>query len=53
MERHIDVSTQDSTADIAPSFRSHWREITGVFLKLGAMSYGGPAIMGMMQAEVQ
>ena len=53
MERHIDVSTQKSTLDIAPSFRSHWREITGVFLKLGAMSYGGPAIMGMMQAEVQ
>jgi len=24
-----------------------------VFLKLGAMSYGGPAIMGVMQAEVQ
>ncbi len=33
--------------------RMHWREITGVFLKLGAMSYGGPAIMGMMQAELQ
>lgn len=33
--------------------RAHWREITGVFLKLGAMSYGGPAIMGMMQAELQ
>jgi chromate transporter len=24
-----------------------------VFLKLGAMSYGGPAIMGLMQAEIQ
>ena len=24
-----------------------------MFLKLGAMSYGGPAIMGIMQAEVQ
>ena len=39
--------------EAAPSLRAHWREITGVFLKLGAMSYGGPAIMGMMQAEVQ
>jgi len=38
----------------APSgLRTHWREISGVFLKLGAMSYGGPAIMGMMQAELQ
>lgn len=33
--------------------RTHWREIAGVFFKLGAMSYGGPAIMGMMQAELQ
>ena len=24
-----------------------------VFLKLGALSYGGPAIMGVMQAEIQ
>jgi chromate transporter len=28
-------------------------EIGGAFLKLGAMSYGGPAIMGIMQAEIQ
>src|SRR3972149_6251647 len=28
-------------------------EIARVFLKLGAMSYGGPAIMGIMQAEIQ
>ncbi len=53
MERHIDESTQQSTLDTATGFRAHWREIGGVFLKLGAMSYGGPAIMGMMQAEVQ
>ena len=33
--------------------RKYGREITTVFLKLGAMSYGGPAIMGMMQAELQ
>lgn len=39
--------------DTAPGLRTHWREIAGVFLKLGAMSYGGPAIMGMMQAELQ
>lgn len=34
-------------------FRNHAGEIVRVFLKLGAMSYGGPAIMGIMQNEVQ
>lgn len=28
-------------------------EIARAFLKLGALSYGGPAIMGIMQAELQ
>ncbi|HEV8457228.1 MAG TPA: chromate efflux transporter [Methylomirabilota bacterium] len=28
-------------------------EVLRAFLKLGAMSYGGPAIMGIMQAELQ
>ena len=28
-------------------------EVARVFLKLGALSYGGPAIMGIMQAEIQ
>jgi chromate transporter len=28
-------------------------EIVRVFVKIGAMSYGGPAIMGIMQTEVQ
>jgi chromate transporter len=28
-------------------------EVVRTFLKLGAMSYGGPAIMGIMQAEIQ
>jgi hypothetical protein len=27
-------------------------EIAGVFLKIGTMSYGGPAIMGIMQAGI-
>jgi chromate transporter len=30
-----------------------FEEIAQVFLKIGAMSYGGPAIMGIMQTEVQ
>ena len=34
-------------------FRNHGWEIVAVFLKLGAMSYGGPAIMGIMQNEIQ
>ena len=28
-------------------------EVATTFLKIGAMSYGGPAIMGIMQAELQ
>lgn len=28
-------------------------EIAATFLKLGALSYGGPAIMGIMQSEIQ
>jgi chromate transporter len=34
-------------------FINRWKELTAVFLKIGAMSYGGPAIMGIMQAEIQ
>lgn len=30
-----------------------WKEIASNFLKIGAMAYGGPAIMGIMQAELQ
>jgi hypothetical protein len=29
-------------------FVSRWKELAAVFLKIGAMSYGGPAIMGML-----
>ena len=31
----------------------NWKEITLAFLKLGVTAYGGPAIMGIMQAELQ
>lgn len=34
-------------------FARHWREIASTFLKLGFLSYGGPAILGVMQAELQ
>ena len=34
-------------------FNSTWKDLAQAFLKLGAMSYGGPAIMGIMQAEIQ
>src|SRR5262245_62767570 len=30
-----------------------WKEIVTGFLKVGATAYGGPAIMGLMQAEFQ
>jgi chromate transporter len=32
---------------------SHAWEVARVFLKLGAVSYGGPALMGIMQAEIE
>lgn len=35
------------------TFAAHWREVARGFLKIGAMSYGGPAIMGLMQTEFQ
>ncbi|MBI3329480.1 MAG: chromate efflux transporter [Nitrospinae bacterium] len=34
-------------------FRQHWREVIATFLKIGALSYGGAASMGIMQTEVQ
>jgi chromate transporter len=40
----------DSSASV---LKDHWKEIAASFLKLGAFAYGGPAIMGMMQAEFQ
>ena len=36
-----------------PTLSGHWKEITASFLKIGMMAYGGPAIMGIMQAELQ
>jgi len=35
------------------AFARHWKEIVVGFLKLGATSYGGPAMMGIMQVELQ
>ena len=30
-----------------------WKDIAAQLLKIGATAYGGPAIMGIMQAELQ
>jgi chromate transport protein ChrA len=35
------------------SIQTAWKEIVTGFLKVGATAYGGPAIMGVMQAEFQ
>ena len=35
------------------SFAATWKEIATSFLKIGTTAYGGPAIMGVMQAETQ
>src|SRR6266516_7075176 len=38
----------------APCFgRSTWREIVRLFLTLGALSPGGPGLIGVLQTEVQ
>src|SRR5439155_24552313 len=34
-------------------FAKSWKDIVSIFLKLGIMSYGGPAIVGIMQADLQ
>ena len=33
-------------------FRTRWIELASVFLKLGAISYGGSAMLGIMHAEI-
>lgn len=35
------------------SLRQNWKDISTSLLKIGALAYGGPAIMGIMQAELQ
>src|SRR3989442_1144644 len=34
-------------------FASNWKDIASAFLRLGATSYRGPAILGIMQPELQ
>src|SRR5437764_15378729 len=34
-------------------FARNWQDIAANLLKLGTTAYGGPAIMGIMQAELQ
>jgi len=36
-----------------PGVTPVWRDVAASLLRLGATSYGGPAIMGIMQAELQ
>ncbi len=35
------------------SLARYWKDIAASLLKIGALAYGGPAIMGIMQAELQ
>src|SRR6266508_235944 len=43
----------DMTAATHAELTGAWRDIAGSLFRLGATSYGGPAIMGVMQAELQ
>src|SRR5438094_4050677 len=36
-----------------PDFARNWQDIAVQLLKMGATAYGGPAIIGIMQAELQ
>jgi chromate transporter len=38
---------------LSSEFLTRWRELSQVFLKLGTMSYGGSAMIGIMQADIQ
>lgn len=37
----------------ARQLAENWTDIAAQLLKIGATAYGGPAIMGVMQAELQ
>jgi chromate transporter len=41
------------TPKTTDGFATTWKEIASSLAKLGVMSYGGPAIMGVMQTELQ
>jgi chromate transporter len=47
----IGTDATGQTTDAA--FKRDWKEIAAALFRLGATSYGGPAIMGVMQAELQ
>src|SRR5215813_197742 len=47
------ISTDVTDRSVDAASTGDWREIAGALLKLGATSYGGPAIMGVMQTELQ
>ena len=42
-----------TTAGSQAELKGDWKDTAGSLLRLGATSYGGPAIMGIMQAELQ
>jgi len=42
-----------TTQAVAATSEHEAKDIAATLLKLGATSYGGPAIMGVMQAELQ
>jgi len=44
------MPTLEPNQSVAPS---RWKEIASNFFKIGTMAYGGPAIMGIMQTELQ
>src|SRR5712691_7676715 len=47
------IGTDATGQTTGAGFKGDWKEIAAALSRLGATSYGGPAIMGVMQAELQ
>jgi chromate transport protein ChrA len=52
--KEMDMTSADMTTRTTDAASAGgWKEIAAALFRLGATSYGGPAIMGVMQAELQ
>jgi chromate transporter len=49
----VPIKEVDMGSPTLADFAGRWKDIASSFLRLGATSYGGPAIMGIMQTELQ
>jgi len=50
---HCKPKAAETTTMRHAEFARHWKDVVTSFFKLGLTAYGGLAIMGIMQAELQ